>query len=77
MTENISLDGIFIKTDHQVAAGNRGTVCVKKEKTIFVCANCVVVLNDHDGLGIQFKSLDYDSFAHIKALVYRHQPHIQ
>jgi hypothetical protein len=72
VTDNISLDGIFIKTDSQIPVGNYGRISVKRDKNIIVSANCIVVRNDRSGFGAQFKALDYDSFSQIKALVLRH-----
>lgn len=68
-TDNISLNGMLIKTDRYVPVEKVGEICLKYEKSVFVCANFVVVRKGHNGLGVQFKSLNFNSFTHIKALV--------
>jgi hypothetical protein len=71
VTENLSLNGLFIRTDHQVPVGERGEISLNLSSSSNVSVGCVVVRNEEDGLAIQFKSVDYDSFARLKTVINR------
>ena len=76
MCDNLSLNGMFIRTDHQIPVGKMGGISLNLDKAFIASVNCVVVRSDYNGLAVQFKSLDYDSFTHIKALVNRNPSHL-
>lgn len=71
MTDNISICGMFIRTDHRMPVGMVGRISLKLHKAYIGYVNGVIVRSDNNGLAFQFKSFDFDSFNHIHTLVHR------
>lgn len=71
VTDNISICGMFIRTDHRMPVGVMAVISLNLNKTHIGDVNGVVVRSDNKGLAVQFRSFDMDSFNHIKTLVHR------
>ena len=73
-TENLSLNGLFIRTEKRLPVGNRAEImfvlpCVSSSCAFSV--NGAVVRYDTDGMAFQFGSLDEDSFSLLKTIINR------
>jgi len=75
MTENLSAGGMFIRTDRLLPAGNIVTINfnIPNASHPSVTAKCEVVRNSPQGMAFQFKSLDFYTFANLKAFI-KHKP---
>ncbi len=74
LTGNISLNGIYLKTEKHFPVGNKAQVTfnlpsASRGSTITV--NGTVVRNDVHGIALHFKALDEDSFIHLKSVIHR------
>ncbi len=77
LTENLSVNGLFIRTDRRVPVGNRAEITFNlpsASRSSTMTINGVVVRNDVHGLAFQFRSLDHDSFSHLKTVINRKSP---
>ncbi len=72
LTENLSLTGLFIRTERRLPVGNRAeiifTLPSASSSSEFIVKG-VVVRNDVHGLAFQFGSLDEDSFSRIRTVI--------
>ena len=78
LTENLSLNGIYIKTERHFPVGKRAEISFdlpSASRGSVLTVNGIVVRNDVHGLAFQFKSLDQESFAHLKSVVNRKNVH--
>ena len=74
LTENISIGGLFIRTDQMIPVGKTVAVILylpSVSRSSTLTANCVVVRKRANGLAFQFKSLDHDTFTHLRTILTR------
>lgn len=77
ITENLSLNGLFIRTEKHLPVGNRAEILFKlpsASRSSPITVNCTVVRNDVHGMALQFGSLDQDSFSRLKTVINRKCP---
>jgi hypothetical protein len=77
-TENLSLNGLFVRTDQKMLKGERAEIRINvpsASRSPFLTVDGEVVRNDNHGLAFQFKSLDHDSFSYLKTVINRKSPH--
>ncbi len=77
LTENLSLNGIFIRTERHLPVGNKVEImfCLPSaSRSSSVTVNSTVVRNDVHGMAFQFASLDQDSFSRLKTVINRKSP---
>lgn len=72
MTENISITGLFIRTEHVIPIGKTVGIIVylpgvSRRSTLTV--NGVVARKEVNGLGVKFKALDSETFNHLKTVL--------
>lgn len=70
--ENLSMNGMFLKTDEKVPEGQQMDikVCLSGASSeLSIDLKGFVVRQGEDGLAIQFKEMDLDSFIHLKNTV--------
>jgi hypothetical protein len=73
-TENLSLNGLFIRTEKRLPVGNRAEVMFvlpSASRSSEISVNGAVVRYDNDGMAFQFGSLDHDSFSLLKTIINR------
>ena len=76
-TENISLDGMYLRTEQPLPVGNKAEITlnlpsVSTSEAIRVDGE--VVRKDEHGLAFQFRSLNHDTFALLRMVLGR-RPH--
>jgi Tfp pilus assembly protein PilZ len=74
LTANLSLTGIYLRTERHFPVGKRVEISFDLPSASYgstVTVNGVVVRNDVHGLALQFKSVDEDSFVHLKSVINR------
>jgi len=73
-TENLSLNGLFIRTERRLPVGNRAEVMLEipsaSSRSLFT-ANVRVVRNDVYGIAFQLGSLDEASFLSLQTVIKR------
>jgi|MudIll2142460700_1097286.scaffolds.fasta_scaffold236042_1 hypothetical protein len=77
VTENLSLTGLFLRTERQLTVGNRAEIMFilpSASRSSAFTVNGVVIRNDVHGMAFQFGSLDQDSFTHLKTVINRKSP---
>lgn len=72
MTENISINGLFIRTEQLISIGKTVAIIVyvpgvSRSSTLTV--NCVVVRKGAHGLAFQFKALDPETFIQVRTVL--------
>ena len=80
MTEDLSLSGVLIRTDHRIPVGKRVTVSLdfpSVSRSTPVSIDCVVVRNNVHSVAFQFKSVDHDTFSFLKTVIARKSPYRQ
>jgi hypothetical protein len=73
-TENLSLNGLFIRTENRLPVGNRAEILFvlpSASRGSEISVNCAVVRYDDDGMAFQFGSLDQESFSLLKTVINR------
>ena len=78
LTEDLSLTGIYIKTERHFPVGKRAEITFdlpSASRGSVLSVNGIVVRNDVHGLALQFKSLDHESFAHLQSVINRRNIH--
>lgn len=76
-TENLSLNGLFIRTEKRLPVGNRAEVMFvlpSASRSSEISVHGAVVRYDNDGMAFQFRSLDHDSFSLLKTIINRKAP---
>ncbi len=76
-TENLSLNGLFIRTEKKVPEGERAEININMpsaSRSPYFMVDGIVVRNDDHGMAFQFRSLDHDSFAYLKTVINRKSP---
>lgn len=77
LTENLSLNGLFIRTEKRLPVGNRAEIIFTLPSASIsssIAVNGVVVRNNIHGMAFQFGSLDQDSFSRLKTVINRKSP---
>lgn len=72
LTDNLSLGGLFVRTERDIPVGKKAEILLtvpSASRSSTVNLEGVVVRHDAHGLAFQFKSLDYESFAYLKAVL--------
>jgi len=80
LTEDLSLSGVLISTDHQIPVGKRAAVTLNLpsvSRSSPVTLDCVVVRKNEQSVAFQFSSLDHDTFSFLKTVIDRKSPHHQ
>jgi hypothetical protein len=78
LTGNLSLNGIYIKTERRFPVGKRAEITFdlpSASRCSVLTVNGIVARNDVHGLALQFKSLDHESFTHLKSVINRKNIH--
>jgi len=78
LTDNLSLNGIYLKTERHFPVGKRAEITFdlpSASRGSVLTVNGIVVRNDVHGLALQFKSLDQESFTHLKSVINRKTIH--
>ena len=78
LTENLSLTGIYFKTERRFPVGERAEITFNlpsASRGSVLTVHGSVVRNDVHGLALQFKALDHESFDHLKSIIYRKSTH--
>lgn len=76
LTQNLSLNGLFIRTNHLIPVGEMTAISLNLpsvSKTVTV--DGVVVRNNQYGLAFQFKSLNFDTVFYLKTVINRKSPY--
>lgn len=68
-TENISLNGILIRTERTVAVGAEVTVVLSLSTAVEIRITGCVVRSTGDGLAIGYRAIDEEGFPHLKRIV--------
>jgi len=69
---DLSLTGLFIKTNHHLPVGHRATISLMVPSITrgsSINLEGFVVRNTVHGMGFKFKPLDHDSFAYLKTII--------
>jgi PilZ domain len=80
MTEDLSLCGVLIHTDHQIPVGKSASVSFNLpsvSRSTPVTIDGIVVRNNEQSVAFQFKSVDHDAFAFLKTVIDRNSPNRQ
>jgi hypothetical protein len=70
--ENLSLHGIFIKTDQRMPLDTTAdiTICLAElEPEILINLSAKAVRIDDGGIGFKFDRIDVDSFTHLRSII--------
>ena len=72
LTENLSLNGLFIRTGRNMPVGNRVEVMFSlpsASRSSTITVKSTVVRNNIHGMAFQFGSLDEDSFSRLHTVI--------
>ena len=70
--ENLSLHGIFIKTDHSMEVGTQAEIVIgltSIEPEIVIQISATAVRIGDGGIGFQFARIDVESFSHLRSII--------
>jgi hypothetical protein len=73
-TENLSLNGLFIRTEKRLPVGKRAEILFvlpSASRSSEISVKGSVVRYDDDGMAFQFGSLDQESFSLLKTVINR------
>jgi len=67
-TENVSYDGLFVLTDHQLPVGRIATINLNLPSAShkYLTVKGEVVRNSPRGAAFHFKSVDYETFSYLR-----------
>ncbi len=71
-TRDISLQGVFLRTDRKLPLNQHCDLQIKltgASSVLSICAKGRVVRQDDNGVGIVFEGVDLDSYFHLKNLL--------
>ena len=68
-TVNVSLNGLYLKTDQKIAVGTPVNITVYLSSHASLKVRGCVVRKDADGICVQINSLDNNSFERLRAIV--------
>jgi hypothetical protein len=77
LTENLSLNGLYLRTDRQLPLGRRASISLNlpsASTSSTITVDGEVVRNDINGMAFQFKSMDFELFSHLKTVIGRKAP---
>ncbi len=77
LTENLSLNGLFVRSDKHLPVGNKAEILFSlpsASRNSAIKVNGVVVRNDVHGMAFQFGSLDEDCFSRLQTVINRKSP---
>ena len=80
LTEDLSLNGVLIHTEHQIPVGKMASVSLSLpsvSRSTPVTIDGVVVRNNEQSVAFQFKSVDHDTFSFLKTVIERNSPYRQ
>lgn len=80
LTEDLSLTGVLIHTDHLIPVGKRVTVSLNLPSASIgspIIIDSVVIRNSLHNVAFQFKSLDHETFSYLKTVIVRKSPYRQ
>jgi hypothetical protein len=69
---NLSLHGIFIRTDTSMPVGSPAevTICLTEIRPeVLIHVNATVVRCEPDGIALKFARIDVDSFTHLRSII--------
>lgn len=69
-TDNISLRGIYLKTDHEIPLNIPVHVTVYSSSQTSLKFNAEVVRREEGGVGLQINNLNVNSFVQLRDIVY-------
>lgn len=76
-TENLSVNGLFIRTERRLPIGNRAEILLQipsASSNPSFTAHVKVVRSDVHGIAFQFRSLDHDSFSRLQTVINKKSP---
>ncbi len=71
-TANLSLNGLYIRTDRQLPVGKRAAISLNLPSAstgLPITVDGEVVRNDMNGMAFQFKSMGFDQFYYLKTII--------
>jgi uncharacterized protein (TIGR02266 family) len=71
-TENLSVNGLFIRTERRLPVGNRAEIKLEipsASSDSSFAAHVRVIRSDDNGMALQFRSLDHDSFSRLQRVI--------
>jgi len=74
LTKDLSLSGMLIHTDHHIPVGKRVSISLNLpsvSRSSPVTLDGIVVRNTVHSVAFEFKSLDYETFCYLKAILHR------
>jgi len=75
-TENVSLRGFFLKTDHEIPLNIPVHVTIYNANQPSLRVNARVVRREHNGVGLKINYLDVNSFVQLRKIMteFSHDP---
>ncbi len=70
--DNLSLHGIFIKTDQRLPLGTESVITIglaDVEPEIVIHVTATVARHTPEGIGFEFGKIDVDSFTHLRSII--------
>ncbi|MDP3426686.1 MAG: PilZ domain-containing protein [Humidesulfovibrio sp.] len=74
VTQNISLKGMLAKPQPGILSGELGVVRIDLSAEASIEIECQVIRSDANGVAIDFRPMDEDSFFHLRNLVRYNAP---
>src|SRR5512138_1963636 len=74
LTKDLSLDGLFVSTDHHMPIGQVASISLNMpsiSRSSDVIVDGIVVRNSVRGVGFRFKSLGHETFSYLKTVINR------
>jgi len=71
-TENLSVNGLYIRTEQRLPVGNQAEIMLRipsASSNPSFTAQVKVVRSDVHGIAFQFRSLDHDSFSRLQTVI--------
>lgn len=77
-TENVSFDGLFVLTDHQLPVGQIATINLNLPSAShkYVTVKGEVVRTTSRGAAFHFKAVDYATFSYLRTVLKNRMSHI-
>jgi len=76
-TIDLSVAGIFLRTSHHIPVGHKASISLNvpsASRSSIVNLDGFVVRNDFHGIGIKFKTLDHETFSHLRTVINNKKP---
>lgn len=68
-TANLSLRGMYLKTDHEIPLNSPLNVTVYNSSRTSLNFNAMAVRKEKNGLGLQINDMDADTFDHLRQII--------